>query len=86
MATVRNVPKSAKATYLAYLTHKHGSAIPGSDLKVGQGVTFRNKNWSISGSDHRKDEPVQLRLVDVGLSREVQGVTPDEVRPLLGGG
>ena len=85
MANVGNVPPKSKATYMAFLNKSHGASIPGSDLKIGQGVTFRNHNWSIAGSDHLPGDPVRLRLVDAALSREVTAVDPDEVRPLLGG-
>ncbi len=78
MATLRTVPLRVRATYHAFMTHRQGAPIPDTDLHFGQGVKFRGKAWTVSGSDG-KGAGTTVRLINEGITRELLMVQREEL-------
>ncbi len=81
MAQIRQVMKSDRATYSAFLTTRNGQPVEGTDLHFGQHVEFRGKGWTVSGSDGKAPDAT-VRLVNESISREVLEVARTELTRL----
>jgi hypothetical protein len=81
MPAIQNIPDSERGNYAAFIKARRGDG-PEGQPKIGQGVSFRNHNWTIGGHDEA-DGQTYLRLVNADLTKEARKVEPSEVSPLI---
>lgn len=79
----RGVPKQVRATYQAKIAFHHGTG-PLKDWPWGSSVSYRGRNYIVSGFDGGEGDedtpgPIQVRLVNRLCSVELRGVDPEDL-------